>query len=102
MCGKQLPAVQQAPAQQQYQQPMYPTAPAPVQQPMTLQPGKPKKNMMLIAIIAIVAVVIVAVAIVLMTMLGGSGSSSLTIVGTPDESNVNAAYWGLHDSEVSV
>jgi flagellar basal body-associated protein FliL len=145
MCGRQLPAVQQAPAQPQYQQPyqqpMYPAGPAPVQpqyqqqpyqqpqyqqppqqvqyqqqpyqqaqyqqpaaqqgmQPMMQQPGKPKKNMMLIAILAIVAVVIVIVAIVLLMGLGGS--SSLSIVGSPDKSNVNLFYWGTHNDNVSV
>jgi hypothetical protein len=142
MCGRQLPAVQQAPAQPQYQQPyqqpMYPAGPAPVQpqyqqqpyqqppqqvqyqqqpyqqaqyqqpamqqqvpQPMMQQPGKPKKNMMLIAILAIVAVVIVVVAIILLMGLGG-GSSTLTVVGTPDDTNVNAYYWALNSEKVSV
>jgi len=66
------------------------------------QPGKPKKNMMLIAILAIVAVVIVVVAIVLLMGLGGGGSSSLTIVGTPDDSNVDAFNWALNGQKVSV
>jgi flagellar basal body-associated protein FliL len=137
MCGRQLPAVQQAPAQTQYQQPyqqpMYPAGPAPVQpqyqqapqpaqyqqqpyqqaqyqqpamqqqapQPMMQQPGKPKKNMMLIAILAIVAVVIVIVAIVLLMGLGGSGSA-LSIVGTPDDTNVNAFYWASNSGVVDV
>jgi hypothetical protein len=137
MCGRQLPAVQQAPAQTQYQQPYqqpsYPAAgPAPIQpqyqqqyqqpqyqqqpyqqaqyqqpaaqmqagQPMMQQPGKPKKNMMLIAILAIVAVVIVVVAIVLLMGLGGSGSS-LTIVNK-DTTNVNAYYWALNGGVVNV
>jgi hypothetical protein len=137
MCGRQLPAVQQAPAQTQYQQPYqqpaYPAGPAPVQpqyqqqpyqqpqyqqqpyqqtqyqqpaaqqqvaQPMMQQPGKPKKNMMLIAILAIVAVVIVVIAIVLLMGLGGG--SSLTVVGTPDDTNVNAYYWALNGGVVSV
>lgn len=68
---------------------------------MMQQPGKPKKNMMLIAILAIVAVVIVVVAIVLLMGIGGSGSS-LTVVGTPDDTNVNAYYWGLNGEKVSV
>ena len=69
---------------------------------MMQQPGKPRNNMMIIAIIAIVAVVIVVLAIILMVGLGGPGASSLTIVGTPDDSNVNAVYWGLHAEKVSV
>ena len=70
-------------------------------QPMMQQPGKPKKNMMLIAILAIVAVVIVVVAIVLLMGMGGGGGS-LSVVGTPDDANVNAYYWALNSEKVSV
>lgn len=127
MCGRQLPAVQQAPAQPQYQQPyqqqpQYQQVPPPPQyqqqpyqqaqyqqpaaqqqvaQPMMQQPGKPKKNMMLIAILAIVAVVIVVVAIVLLMGLGGSGSA-LSVVGDPGITNVNAYYWALNGEKVTV
>jgi len=70
-------------------------------QPVVQQPGKPKKNMMLIAILAIVAVVIVIVAIVLLMGLGG-GSSALSIVGDPVKTNVNAYYWAANGEQVSV
>jgi hypothetical protein len=143
MCGRQLPAVQQAPAQPQYQQPMYPAGPAPVQpqyqqqpyqqpqyqqapqpaqyqqqpyqqaqyqqpaaqqqvpQPMTQQPGKPKKNMMLIAILAIVAVVIVVIAIVLLMRGGGSPSVSLTVTNVNDNL-VDYSHWALNGGFVEV
>jgi flagellar basal body-associated protein FliL len=139
MCGRQLPAVQQAPAQPQYQQPyqqpMYPAGPAPVQpqyqqqpyqqpqyqqapqpqyqqqpyqqaqyqqpaaqqqvpQPMMQQPGKPKKNMMLIAILAIVAVVIVVVAIVMILGMGGRGGTTV-VIQTVDDSSVTSWDWAL-------
>ncbi len=67
---------------------------------MMQQPGKPKKNMMLIAILAIVAVVIVIVAIVLLMGLGGSGSA-LSVVSV-DKTGVNAVDWGLGFGTVSV
>ena len=67
---------------------------------MMQQPGKPKKNMMLIAILAIVAVVIVVVAIVLLMGLGGGGSS-LSVVSV-DKTGVNAADWAMGLGTVSV